>query len=202
MKYMDVYDRFESLGLSVFSFGDLMKSFPGDRDTVKQQLSGWKKKGWVLNLKKGIYELAYPRRTVKSDLYIANRLYESSYVSLETALSYYSLIPDVAMGGVTSVTAKATRELRNQYGFFSYRSIVERGFLGYSLIDVRGLPVKIAEPEKAFVDFLHYNRDASLDDLRFDRGKLANLDKKKLFSYAGVLGASLEQTARDIYADL
>jgi predicted transcriptional regulator of viral defense system len=202
MKYMDVYDRFESLGLSVFSLDDLMKSFPGDRDTVKQQLSYWKKKGWVLNLKKGIYELAYPRRTVKSDLYIANRLYEPSYVSLETALSYYSIIPDVAMGAVTSVTAKTTRELSNQYGLFSYRSIVERGFLGYSLIHVRGLPVKIAEPEKAFADFLHYNKAASLDDMRFDRRKLKNLDKKKLFSYAGVIGASLEKTVRDIHADL
>lgn len=199
---MDVYDRFESLGLPVFSLDDLMKTFPGDRDTVKQQLSGWKKKGWVLNLKKGIYELAYPRRTVKSDLFIANKLYEPSYVSLETALSYYSLIPDVAMGGVTSVTSKATRELRNQYGFFSYRSIVERGFLGYSLIYIRGLPVKIAEPEKALVDFLHYNKAASLDVMRFDRRKLGILDKKKLFEYAGVIGVSLEKTVRDIYADL
>ncbi|MFZ2454998.1 MAG: hypothetical protein WAX07_00755 [Candidatus Altiarchaeia archaeon] len=199
---MDVYDRFESLGLSVFSLDDLMKSFSGDRDTVKQQLSYWKKKGWVLNLKRGIYELAYPRRTVKSDLYIANRLYEPSYVSLETALSYYSLIPDEAMGSVTSVTTKATRELRNQYGSFSYRSIVERGFSGYSLIDVQGLPVKIAEPEKAFVDFLHYNKDANLEDMRFDRRKIRGLDRKKLFSYAGVISASLEKTVRNIRAEL
>jgi hypothetical protein len=49
---------------------------------------------------------------------------------------------------------------------------------------------------------LHYNKAASLDDLRFDRRKLKNLDKKKLFSYAGVIGVSLEKTVRDIYADL
>jgi predicted transcriptional regulator of viral defense system len=198
---MDVYTRLGSLGLNVFSLDDLLRVFPADRNTAKQQLHYWKNKGWIINLKRNIYELAYPGNAAKPDFYIANRLYEPSYISLETALSYYSLIPDVAMG-VTSITTKPTREFRNHYGFFSYRSIVDRAYQGYTLINVRGMNVKIAEPEKAFVDYIHYNKNIDLDALRINKRKLKSLDKKKMVSYASVLNESLANTVRTAYADL
>ncbi len=129
MKYLEIFDVLEKKGIYVFTLDDLLMIFPSDRNTLKQQIHYWRKNGWVQTLKKGLYEINYPRRKALPDFFIANRLYEPSYVSLETALSYYSLIPEVAMG-VTSVTVKATRRFRNPYGFFHYRKIVERAYCG------------------------------------------------------------------------
>ena len=115
MKYTELYNELEKAGIYVFTLDDLVKIFPSNanRNVIKQQISYWKKSGRIIPLKKGLCEVVYLRRKVLSDLFIANRLYEPSYVSLETALAYYSIIPDVAMG-VTSVTTKPTREFRNQ----------------------------------------------------------------------------------------
>lgn len=124
MKYTELCNALETAGMYVFDIDDALKLFPADRKVVKQQIYHWKKLGWLKPLKKGLYELVYLRKGQSSDLFIANKLYEPSYVSLDTALSYYSIIPEVAMG-VTSITTKPTRKFRNHYGFFAYKSIVD-----------------------------------------------------------------------------
>jgi len=188
MKYMEVYSELERRDIYVFSIDDLLKIFSSERDILKQQIFYWRKKGWIKTLKKGIYEINYPKRKMLPDFFIANRLYEPSYVSLETALSYYSLIPEVAMG-VTSVTTKPTREFRNHYGFFGYRTIVERGYLGYRLIEYQGQKVKIAEPEKAFVDCLYLN--PKVDELRLNERKLNELSRDKMLNYASIFNKTV-----------
>ncbi|MBU4341940.1 MAG: hypothetical protein KJ928_05035 [Candidatus Altiarchaeota archaeon] len=201
MKYMDVYSELKERGIYVFSIDDLLKIFSSERDIVKQQIFYWKRKGWVRTLKKGIYEIDYPKRKELPDLFIANRLYEPSYVSLETALSHYSLIPEVAIG-VTSVTTKPTREFRNHYGFFKYRTVVERAYCGYRLIDYRGQDVKIAEPEKAFVDYIYLNNGLNMDELRVNKRKLNELNKDRILGYAYVLNKTVVDVVEDVYANL
>lgn len=187
MKYIELYTALENMEMHIFSINDIIQLFKSDRAVTKQQILYWKKRKWIKTLKKGLYEVAYPKREPLSDLFIANKLYEPSYVSLETALSYYSIIPDVAMG-VTSVTTKPTREFRNQYGFFRYRSIVKRAYCGYGLINDHGQMIKIAEPEKAFVDSIYFKmRDKELMDidvLRLNKRKLKELDMEKISRYA------------------
>jgi len=198
MKYMGVYSELERRRIYVFSMDDLLKIFSSEKDILKQQISYWRKRGWIRTLKKGLYEIKYPKRKMLSDLFIANKLYEPSYVSLETALSYYSLIPEVAMG-VTSVTTKPTREFRNHYGFFSYRTVVGRAYLGYGLIDFQGQKVKIAEPEKALLDYIYLNK--SLDGLRFNKRKLNDLDRDKILKYASIFNKTVVEKVNE-YVDL
>ena len=201
MKYTELYNALETAGMYAFDINDALKLFPADRKVVKQQIYYWKKLGWLKPLKKGLYELVYLRKGQLSDLFIANRLYEPSYVSLETALSYYSIIPEVAMG-VTSITTKPTREFRNHYGFFAYRSIVERAYTGYRIIDDRGQMVKIAEPEKALVDYIYFDIELDLDSLRVSRRKLKELDGEKVMDYASLFTKKVLSKVEEVYAHL
>lgn len=204
------YKRFTQLlsreKVSLFSLLDLKKLFPKEtKDALKNQVCGWEKKGWVRRLKKGLYELRYPEEKTLPDLYIANKLYEPSYVSLETALSYYSLIPDVAMQ-VTSVTTKATRRFKNAYGVFTYRSVKSSLFFGVQLVLVQGQKAKMAEPEKAFTDtiyfFLREKKPLNEENVRWNLSQVKKLNQKKLFAYAKNYNEKTYAEVRKIYAQL
>jgi predicted transcriptional regulator of viral defense system len=157
--------------------------------------------GWIISLKRGLYELSYPNPRDIPDLYIANKMYQPSYVSLETALSFYSIIPEVSMAA-TSITTKPTRRYRNNHGMFLYRTVKPEIFKGYIIEDIRGFAVLIAEPEKAFIDYLYFRnlRKKRFDwpDQRFDGKKIKAFARKKLHDYARLYGLNV----KDIYANL
>jgi predicted transcriptional regulator of viral defense system len=159
----------------------------------------WRNKGLIAGLKKGLYELIFPQETAIPDMAIANKLYEPSYVSLETALSHYSVIPEVAMA-VTSITTKSTRQFKNRHGLFIYRTLRPKSFTGYYLEKMGGFEVMLAEPEKAVMDYLYFKarRGETVDfgAERFDKTVISKMNKKKLNKYAGVFKLNL----RSFYA--
>jgi predicted transcriptional regulator of viral defense system len=162
---------------------------------VKQELSRWKKSGLIAPLRKGLYELLFPERRALSDLYLANRIYAPSYISLETALSHYSLIPEVSMA-VLSVTSKLTRQFKNDHGLFIYRSVQPKAFSGTVIENHRGFDVLIAEPEKALADWLYFKTLRSpgfdLKPLRLDPKRAARLHPKKIDRYGRLYGMNLK----------
>ena len=129
-----------------------------DYQNVHNQLNRWLKKGLIIKLKKGIYLLnKNDRRSNPERIFLANKLYEPSYVSLEFALNFYGLIPERAIG-VTSVSTKKTARFSNEVGEYTYQHIKPEAFRGFrSVKDRNGLCSFIAEPEKAVVDFLYLN---------------------------------------------
>ncbi len=172
----------------VFSQRDILSFYPSEKkESLKQALSRWRKKGWIQPLKKGLYELSYPEDRVLPDLWIANQLYSPSYVSLETALSYYSLIPEVSMA-VTSVTTKPTRRFKNKHGLFIYRTVKPSAFTGYHVEQYRECDLLIAEPEKALVDYLYFKtcRRKKFDfaEERWDKKLIRRLERGKLTRYS------------------
>jgi len=129
-----------------------------DPQGMRNQLSRWQKKGLVIQLKRGVYTLNEGDRKINpSRFFLANQLLWPSYVSLESALSYYGFIPE-AVADVTSVTSKKTSHFINKIGKFVYQCVKTAAFRGYrSYNDEAGLGCLIAEPEKAVVDFLYLN---------------------------------------------
>lgn len=125
---------------------------------TRNQLSRWVKKGALVPLRKGMYAL-HPEDTASAPeiLYMANRLYEPSYISLEYALSLYELIPEY-VPVVTSVTTRKTLSFKNAFGHFSYQHVVSRAFRGFRQEKQdHDQQVFVAEPEKAVLDFLYLN---------------------------------------------
>jgi len=197
MRFEEVYRTFSREKYYVFSVEDLCVFFPKEKKaTVKQYLSRWKKSGLIASLRRGLYELVFPERRILSDLYLANKIYSPSYVSLETALSHYSMIPEVAMA-VMSVSSKPTRRFKNHHGLFLYRSVQPKAFSGYTLESYDGFDVLIAEPEKALADFLYLNtlHSQSFDPkaFRLDSKRVARLNRKKLDRYGRIYGMNLKR---------
>ena len=171
--------------------GDVAGLFSKDPQTMRNQLYRWKKQGLVVALKKGLYALAKSERSVGlSKELIASSLYKPSYISLETALSNYRMIPEKVVA-VTSVTPRKTMTFQNEEGMFIYRNIKKDLYFGFRLErDGAGFPYFMADPEKALLDYLYLNLGgikAHQSDYFSGAMRLQNtsvLDRKKLKLYA------------------
>lgn len=161
--------KLKEKGLVIFSPLDVRRIFGVSKVAATFLLHRYTKKGFTKRLKKGIYtlyDISVP------DIYLANKLYEPSYVSLEFALSFHRVIPETVYE-ITSVTTKSTKQFNALGKTFSYHRIKKEAFTGYSVYRQRDISAFIAEPEKAFVD-LTYLR------LRKRKKVLNRFDKEKL----------------------
>jgi len=197
MNFTDLYKILEKKRYYLFSFEDLLTFFPNEnRNNLKQIIFRWKIKGWIYPLKKGFYELIFPEDLNIPDMYIANNLYRPSYISLETALSNYSIIPEVSMA-VTSITTKPTRKFRNKHGLFIYHTVKPCVFMGYYVERQENFDIFIAEPEKALIDFLYFKayRGKKIDfqEERISKEAVGRLKKKKMVKYAKLYNFSLKE---------
>jgi len=180
----------------LFTLGDVKNLFPDEKvKTIKNNFIRWLSKGYFVRLKRGLYEFVEQGGELKiPDLYVANRLYEPSYVSLETALSIYSIIPDIA-AAVTSVTSWPTRTFNNKYGSFFYRTCQKKAFTGYRTMLYEGFKVSIADKEKALVDFLYYRsrlgQSLDFDEERLNKEILKKINWVKAFRYAKLFNSKI-----------
>jgi predicted transcriptional regulator of viral defense system len=123
---------------------------------VRRQLSRWTKTGRIYQLRRGLYALAPPFQKVKPNPFVvANRLMHNSYVSLQSALSHYGLIPDI-VPVTTSVTTGRANQWVTPLGQYTFRHIKTEWFSGYRQIDLGGnQQAFVATPEKALLDLVH-----------------------------------------------
>lgn len=163
----------------VFSAGFLMG---GDTDpqAVRVQLSRWVKVGRLIQLKRGLYTLAQPYRKIEPQPFVlANSMKKASYVSLQSALSYYGMIPEY-VPTVTSVTTGRPEQVNTKLGQFVFRHIKKSWFCGYKQIDLgSGQRAFVAIPEKALLDLLyltpHADEQDYLRELRLENLELLNV---------------------------
>jgi hypothetical protein len=161
---------------------------PGD---VRRQLSRWTRSGRVIQLRRGLYTLAAPyQQTTPHPFLIANSLLPGSYVSLQSALAYYGLVPEY-VAQTLSVTTQRPSRWRNPLGDFRFQHLATHLFFGYQQVSFTpGQDAFIALPEKALLDLVHLTPDgdnpAYLDSLRLQNLEL--LDPQRLLALAGRVG--------------
>ena len=145
-------------------------------DNIHVQLSRWTKSGRIYQLRRGLYAIAPPYQKIKPHPFlIANRLQRASYVSTQSALAFYGMIPDTVQ--VTgSVTTGRPERIQTPLGIFEFRHIKPNLLQGYRMTDLSGQQALVATPEKALLDliYLHPGGD-TLEYLRELR--LQNLDR-------------------------
>lgn len=165
-------------GLTLFSPQDLRHLLGASEMSVRFLLTRASQRGDVIKLRRELYILPdHPA----SDLEIANRLYQPSYVSFEYALGYYHLIPE-AVYEVTSATPRTSRRFEALGKAFTYHHLKPSAFTGYCPEKVGGRVVLIAEPEKAVVDSLYF---ASLGKLSLpERLDFSGLQHNRLRTWA------------------
>jgi len=147
---------------------------------IRRQVSGWEKKGYLLQLKKGMYFLNNTfRKSQPAHRFIANYLVSPSYLSLEYALGYYDLIPE-RVTVYTSVTTKKTQTFSNILGKFDYQSVKESLFFGFIKADGVDHDFFVALPEKAVLDFFYLREDVKGSPGEFEAFRFQNLEIIKL----------------------
>ena len=157
-------------------------NFPQKKITTLEQT------GKLIRLKRGLYVVApgVSGRILSEEL-IANHLYGASYVSMETALRYYGLIPENVYT-VTSMTLKLTKYYENSVGKFEYIHCAKNYYsIGIRQVTHEDYAFQLASPEKALCDLIAYTPKLRLrtvksvrffleEDLRFDMDAFYNLD--------------------------
>lgn len=166
---------------SVFSIADIRAAHGGfDR----RRLSEWQKKGYIKKIVKGYYLFSDIEMNEGLLLAIANKIYKPSYISFETAMSHYRLIPE-SIYMITSASTKRTSLFETPLVRFSYRTIKPALFFGYSLLPGG---IKMAFMEKALLDYFYINPALRTEDdfasLRINREEMLNrFNKKQLTDY-------------------
>ncbi|MDA3890763.1 MAG: hypothetical protein PF517_03760 [Salinivirgaceae bacterium] len=189
-----LYLSFKSIfnNYPIFSLKDIEKSFP---DFNKMNLYNWQKKGYIYKLRSQHYCFADEQYDEEKQYIIANRIYKPSYVSLETALFYYGLIPE-AVFTITSISTLKTKSFKNSVGNFTYNTLGASRFFGYRLVQNELFTFKIAEPEKALLDFLYLKSYiTTMEDilgLRLNKITLKHdFDFQKFYNYANLFNSKV-----------
>ncbi len=170
--------------------------------TLRVQLVDWVKKGYVIKLRQGLYTLNNKDRSCKVSMaFLANTIYQPSYLSLEWALQYYGLIPE-AVFAATSITTKKTASFHNSFGSFYYENLKIPCFdYFYQTQDENRNNILIARPEKALLDFLYLRTKTYKqveEDIFEENYRLQNLDGLKTSKFREIAKAFGTNKFRDI----
>ncbi len=176
--------------LPIFGTGLLLSGNVSSVDIMKQ-LSRWTSSGKLYQFRRGLYSLAPPYQKVTPHPFlIANQLLGGSYVSLQSALAYYGMIPEL-VPVTTSVTTSRPAAYRTPFGQFDYRHIQVDWFRAYRMVDLgNDQSAFIASPEKAILDLVYLqpggDSENFLRELRLQT--VDQIDKEQLHQLASETG--------------
>ena len=168
-----------------FSTGDLALIDPGFRQPT---LAEWKRKGQVRMLARGWYVFAEAHVDVPLLFDVGCQAYPPAYVSLETALSWYELVPETVQT-VTLVGTRTTRTSVTDAVTYVWRTVAPLRWFGYRAVEYgTGRRFFIAEAEKAILDYLYLHpslrTESDMLSLRLDSAGFAALDHDRLQQWA------------------
>lgn len=184
---MNILEQFGIIPIDFNTLGNVLSTYRYPKDKVSQM----EKNGELIRLKKGLFIVSpdIHRMKISKEL-VANHLYGPSYISFETALSFYKLIPE-RVYSTRSMTLKRSRSFSTSLGNFDYVSAPK----DYYQIGIRQQIVNdryaylIASPEKAICDMIIATSGIRLqsvkamqiyleEDLRIDFSSVATFDKE------------------------
>ncbi len=155
---------------------------------ARRQLSRWVRAGRLYQLRRGLYALAPPYQKVRPHPFlIANRMSRGSYVSLQSALAHYGLIPEY-VPLVTSVTTGRPGRWETPLGLFAFRHLKLDLFFGYHRLDLGGGQTAfVATPEKALLDLVYLTPGGDAPDYLREL-RLQNLERLDLTALRQMAG--------------
>jgi hypothetical protein len=168
---------------------DILYSLYGDLKRPDEKVSKLERKGHIIRVKRDLYVVSQNVHNQKiSRELLANHLYGPSYVSLESALSYYGLIPE-RVYSMLSVCTKQYKQYYTPLGNFEYVKVPENYFsigINQEIIN-NSYAFLIASPEKALCDKIVHLRKVRIqsvkamheyleNDLRFEMDALSSFN--------------------------
>lgn len=176
MTYLELQVKIKQ---NLFTLADVEKYFPQElAQTLRMQLTRFAKRKLIKQIKRGMYVFDSGKI---DELELANLLYQPSYISLESALNYYGLIPDVPQA-ITSVNPTTSKKIVNDFGSFYYAKIKKELFFGFTqVVSPRSERlIRLAQKEKALLDYFYLRKLKQVEDLRLN---LQTLDRRRYQQY-------------------
>ncbi len=189
MRYRELYDKFGQQGL--FSLNEARAVEP---DFYRPRLNEWIKKGYIRKFIRNYYVFSSVSADERFIFSAANRVYAPSYISLQSALAFYGIIPDKPFS-VTGLSTRKTKSFSTPFGRLIYRKVAAKHFWGYTIEGEPSTAFMIARPAKALLDLMYLetrlNSAEAIKGLRPDMKRLMEPGlRKELFSGAEKYGNS------------
>lgn len=146
----------KQLGIIPVNYALLCSLFSGYK-SPRNKIANLETEGKLIRLKRGMYVVSpdVSEKLLSTEL-IANHIYGPSYVSMESALRYYGLIPE-SVRIVRSMTMKRSRVFENSVSRFEYLACNEEYYpIGVKQKIADNYSFLIASPEKALCDLIAY----------------------------------------------
>jgi len=124
----------------------------------KDKITYLLKKGDLISVRRGLYIISPEYGKFASTQVLACMIYSPSYLSLQSSLRHFGIIPE-AIRGEVSVTTQRTNLFETSLGEFEYHNSLLYDFLWglrFARID-EARHVRIASPVKALYDLIRYS---------------------------------------------
>jgi len=160
-------ERLKDLGVIPVN-KDVLFSLYDDLKFPENKMPELEQKGLIIRVKRNLYVVSKKvhNQEISGEL-VANHLYRPSYVSLESALAYYGLIPE-RVYSMRSVCMKMHKQYDTPLGQFEYMKVPEQYFqigVNQEIID-KSYCFLIASPEKALCDLILCTNNLRLQSVR------------------------------------
>ncbi|MBC8527318.1 MAG: hypothetical protein H8D22_10800 [Candidatus Cloacimonetes bacterium] len=171
MKNIEAVKFLQNSGKKIFNLSEIKNLLDIEKDnTAYKKVESLIKADILKRTIKGIYYLTF---NPPSDFELANSIYQPSYVSLASALTFYGILVQVPYE-VTSVSPKLTKKIKFDKKSFTYSHISPDYFWGYQKVE----GFLIALPEKALIDSLFF-MSLGWISVNYDELFLDEIDYKK-----------------------
>jgi len=149
-------ENLKQLGIIPVDYA-LLSSIFSDYKYPRNKIANLEIEGKLIRLKRSLYVVSpdVSGKFLSTEL-IANHIYGPSYISMESALRYYGLIPE-SVRMVRSMTTKRSRIFENSISRFDYINCSEVYYpIGINQKIGDDYSFLIASPEKALCDLIAY----------------------------------------------
>ena len=171
----------------MLEFGEMMIDSFGDYSNPAMKVTRLVKDGQIIRIKNGLYETG----RIINNFQPAQVIYGPSYISFDTALSYYGIIPEFAYH-VSCATYRKHKDkvFRTDICSYYYTDVPADVFsYGVETHELEGYVFRLATREKCVCDKLYKMppmkdtdelRILMYDDLRFDEDDIRGLNYNEI----------------------
>jgi predicted transcriptional regulator of viral defense system len=187
----------ESRKNSLLRLDELARQYNLQEIVARNALRRYEARGLVEHVSNKIYINRLNQQFSPRDL--VNLLRPESYISLESALVDRG-ITSQSPAVLTCVTTGYPKVFRSRSVTIVYRRISRELYWGFEEKTTRYNQYRIAEPEKALLDWIYLNRQEGLPT-PLDEINLRFLDRQKLVNYAKQFPRTVQQTIQQLLLD-
>ena len=195
MNYRIDLSKYSDQPISTQVLLGLLKGYSRPYDKIMEMVN----QGILVQLRRGLYMTSSLVSPITPESFlIANHLYGPSYISLDSALFHWGLIPERVFE-ISSVTPRISKKIMVQNVVYSYTHLP----IAYSPLGIQSISltktqtVLIASPEKALCDKVITTAGINLrsrqqalaflvEDLRIEKDQLSKLNTTEMTSWLPV----------------